>query len=549
MKNLNSLFFILLLAFTSCYKKELSKADRTNYDKAYNFLDASKKDSAFKYFNKAKDNFIEKGYPSYAGSSLVNMGIIQCDGGDYYGAQETALSAIKFLDEKKDAIELTSNYNNLGVSYQNMKDFNKAAYFYNEAAKFTTDSIYQMTLLNNKAVSYSHLKKYNYAISIFNELLASPNIRKHPIVFSMVYDNLAFTKFQQNINYNAEPELNVAVRIRKIIKDEGGLNASFSHLAEYFENRNPQKALSYAKEMFKIASINKSPDDKLSALQKIILLEKPENTKIYFNEYQKLKDSLEIARNKSKSQFALERFGSEQLKAQNAEKENQLLWQYLLLGALVAAVIVIIVLYNRRQKRLKHEKEIEIKNTQLKLSKKVHDVVANGIYHVMTKIENQEHFDKTEALDELEFVYEKSRDISYEKQEHKNNNNSFNDEVSHLIGSFKNERVKTYTVGNSKEIWKGLTDTTTNEIYQIIRELLVNMKKHSQADKVIFKFEKINNRINIQYTDNGIGISGDLIRNNGLTNTDSRIENINGKIIFDTKTEKGLKVNISFPVS
>jgi signal transduction histidine kinase len=66
---------------------------------------------------------------------------------------------------------------------------------------------------------------------------------------------------------------------------------------------------------------------------------------------------------------------------------------------------------------------------------------------------------------------------------------------------------------------------------------------------VIFKFEKINNLIYINYADNGIGIADELIFKNGLSNTVSRIENINGKITFETKTEKGLKINISFPVS
>jgi signal transduction histidine kinase len=75
------------------------------------------------------------------------------------------------------------------------------------------------------------------------------------------------------------------------------------------------------------------------------------------------------------------------------------------------------------------------------------------------------------------------------------------------------------------------------------------MKKHSRASRVVFKFERINNKIQIQYTDNGIGISEGLVRKNGLTNTDSRIETIHGEIIFDTKAEKGLKISISFPVS
>ena len=83
----------------------------------------------------------------------------------------------------------------------------------------------------------------------------------------------------------------------------------------------------------------------------------------------------------------------------------------------------------------------------------------------------------------------------------------------------------------------------------MVRELMVNMKKHSQASHVAVKFDKINNTVEIQYKDNGIGISGDLIYKNGLRNTASRIEAINGTITFDTKIEKGLKVNLSFPVS
>lgn len=165
----------------------------------------------------------------------------------------------------------------------------------------------------------------------------------------------------------------------------------------------------------------------------------------------------------------------------------------------------------------------------------------------MTKIENQEHFDKDEALDELEFVYEKSRDISYEKADDKMEGKNFSEKISELIGSFKNETVNTYTAGNENEIWENVKKSSQEEVYQIVRELLVNMKKHSKADRVVFRFERENNLIKIFYTDNGIGISGDIIYKNGLSSTVSRIETIGGEIIFDTKIEKGLKIKISFP--
>ncbi|MDW9381378.1 ATP-binding protein [Chryseobacterium sp. JV558] len=539
-------FLLILFLLFSCSRKKPSVTDRINYDKGYDYLEASKKDSAFKYLNKAKDDFIQKGYPSYTGNCLVFMGVIQCEAGDFYGAQETALSAIKFLDTKKDSVELVSNYNNLGVSCQKLKDYKRAAEFYTQAALYAQNPIERFTLLNNKAVSFVYLRDYDKAINIYNKILSSSNIDKGSVIFSKVYDNLAFAKFQQNSKYNAEYELNKALHIRESIKDTDGLNASFSHLTEYFENRDPTKALFYAKKMFQTASVNNSPDDKLEALQKIIQLEKPENIKTTFRQYQNLKDSLETARNKSKSQFALERYDSEKLKRENVEKDNNILKLLIGVVILIVAIIFIIIGYRRRQLKLKQEKEIEVKNTQLKMSKKVHDVVANGIYQVMTKIENQEDFDRNKALDELEFVYEKSRDISYDKI---GEEKEFSKVISELIASFNNETVKTFTAGNSPEIWESISATVKEEVYQMLRELMVNMKKHSHASHVAVKFEKINNMVEIQYKDNGIGISGDLVYKNGLRNTASRIEAINGTITFDTKIEKGLKVNLSFPIS
>ncbi|MFP3832435.1 ATP-binding protein [Chryseobacterium sp. SIMBA_028] len=546
MKNFIHILFILVLC--SCHRKEISKIDRATYDKAYDFYDASQSDSAFTYFNKAKDELIEKGYYSFAGNSLVIMGIIQCEKGDYYGSQETALSAIKYLDEKKDSAELSANYNNLGIASQKLKDYNKAIIFFNKAATFSQDSIYKLTQLNNQAISFTLLKKFDSAIITFNNVLSYPNLIKHPSLYSMAYDNLAYTKFLQNKEYNAEPELLKTLKIRDSTNDVSGLNATYSHLSDFFKDHNPERSLFYAKKMLQITSKIKTPDDKLAALQKIILLETPENTKLFFKKYQDLDDSLQIARNKSKSQFALERFGSEQLKVKNAKNEVEIFKRNIGLGALSCILIGGFFYYKRRKKRLQKENELKIKENELKLSKKVHDVVANGIYQVMTKIENQKNFDKDKALDELEFVYEKSRDISYDKID-SSDKIEFHEKISGLIGSFKNDTVKTFLAGNSLNIWNDVNDSTQNEVYQVIRELLVNMKKHSQATLVAFKFERSNNLIQIQYTDNGIGIPGEVIHKNGLTNTVSRIEKIKGTVIFDTKTEKGLKVYISFPTS
>lgn len=539
----------MLIILFSCNKNNISsKSDKADYYKAYKFLDSKKRDSAFKYFNKAKDNFLKEDNFSFAGSCLVNMAIIQCEQGDYYGSQETALSAIQYLDKKRDALEIVSNYNNLGLTCEHLNDHKKAAQFYDKAAQFSTKPIDQQTLLNNRAVSLMYLKKYDSAINILNKILAFPNIKSHPIVFSKVYDNLAYIKFRKNPSYNAEPELKEAVQIRKSAKDNEGLNASYSHLTEYFEQHDLQKALYYAKENFNIASTNHSPDDQLKALKKIILLENPENIKPYFIKQQSLNDSLTAARNESKYQFAIERFGSEQLKRENAENLNHIFKQNAGLASLSLALIAGFFIYKRRKKILKQEKELEVKNTQLKMSKKVHDVVANGVYQIITEIENQDGLDKNRILYKLENVYEKSRDLSYENTK-SNTEENFSERISNLLVSFQNENRKVFIVRNDRVIWDGLTGPTKEEVFHVIQELMINMKKHSQADQVVIRFERLENDVHIYYSDNGIGIAEEINPKNGMQNTENRIQAIQGKIIFDRQTEKGLKVNISFPIS
>lgn len=522
------------------------------YDKAYDFYDASEKDSAFIYFNRAKDELIEKGHYSHAGNSLVIMGIIQCEKGDYYGSQETALSAIKYLNIQKDSADLSANYNNLGIASQSLKEYNKAIVFYDKAAQFSTDFRYKMAQVNNKAVSYSYLKQYDSAISILNKALSNPSLKKYPTTYYRIYDNLAYNKFLKNPSYNAEPELDEALQARIREKDINGQITSLSHLSTFLKDKDNQKSLMNVKEMLKISLSHHLADDRVEALQKIILLEHPENIKPYFEKYQYLNDSLTSARNKSKSQFAFERFEAEKLKTENVQKENQILLQnigiasliLLLIGGTISGSIWI----KRRKERLQKENELKIKENELKISKKVHDVVANGIYQVMTKIENQESFGKEEALDDLEFVYEKSRNISSDKHD-STDIVEFAERIFNLINSFTSDTIRTHLSGNSHTIWNDVDDTTKNEVYQVMRELLVNMKKHSQANLVAFKFERNNNLIQIQYTDNGIGIPGEIIHGNGLTNTVSRIEKIKGSIIFDNTIEKGLKVYISFPIS
>ncbi|UEQ75005.1 ATP-binding protein [Chryseobacterium arthrosphaerae] len=548
MKKLVFLLFVFGFLY-SCKKENSQNETNQFYEKAYAFLDKKNEDSAYVYFDKAKEAFLQSKNKIKEGKCLIQMAIISTNKGDYYNGQALSTQAIKIFDEndKNQFSDIYSNYINLGISSDNLKDYKNAIKFSKLALKFAVDESSKLIALNNLSRIYKENKQYVQAIKIYKNIISRSKTLNNQI-YPTALTNLSTSEWLLDPSYNPEPELLKALKIRENENDLWGQNSSHSHLSNFFMNKNSEKALFHANKMYEISKKIKSPDDQLEALQKIIKLD-THSYKKFFNRYTTLADSLQTERNNSKNQFALIKFDTEQIKKQNAQNQNHILTQYIAIGILVIVLVVltlIIMWYKKRQKTLQQEKEIEVKNTQLKMSKKVHDVVANGIYQVMTKLENQKDFDRDKALDELEFVYEKSRDISYDKI---GEEKEFSKVISELIASFTNETVKTFTAGNSPEIWESVPPTVKEEVYQMVRELMVNMKKHSQASHVAVKFDKINNTVEIQYKDNGIGISGDLIYKNGLRNTASRIEAINGTITFDTKIEKGLKVNLSFPVS
>ena len=555
---MKKIILIILCLFINSCKKESSIQNNNSSTLTTNpFLEKARllkknnsSDSAFIYFNLAKNSFLENNDSLGAGRALVNMAIIQTENNDFLGGIETSLEAQKYIKQKQDSNvlkTLASNYNNLGIASNYLKNYDQSVKYYISAIQTAVNKENKYVYYNNIGDILTTQTRYKEAIQYLEKAVLADSV----INYARALNNLAKAKYLLNKDYNPVPEFYKALEIRKKINDGEGQNSSYETLSTYYLDKDKALSLNFAKMMLKAATYNRSPDDQMLALQRIISLE-PASYLENFNKLTKISDAIQTKRNRDKNQFAIvrydlegERAKNQTLKAESAEQDSKILSLLIILILCIA----LIIWFRKRQIQLKQEKELEIKNTQLKLSKKVHDVVANGIYQVMTKIENQEHFDKVKALDELEFVYEKSRDISYEKSDASTEEKDFSEKVSELIGSFKNESVNTYIAGNDKNLWGNVSEKTQDEIYQIIRELLVNMRKHSGATIVSFRFERTESRISISYSDNGVGIPGDVLYKNGLSSTVSRIEAIRGAIIFDTKTEKGLKINISFPVS
>jgi len=551
-------FSILLLPLGflfSCSKpqlKEKTKKENPLYDKAFEYREHGRIDSAFSYFNQAKDLFLSQRDSLGAAKCLVNMGIISTDKGDNFGGQEISLNALKYLDKtnKNHYPFIHSNYNNLGIATFKLADYQNALKFYDLAIAFAENPLDENLYLNNKAKVYQDTKNYQASLKIYNQILSQNS--KNQKEYARALSNLAKTKWLINPNYNAETEFFKALKIREQEKDLWGLNASYAHLADYYIPKKPRLAIDYAKKMYRVATQISSPVDRLQALQKLIKLSSPIATKQYFEIYQKLADSLQTVRNAAKNQFALIRYETEKnkadflkAKAENIQKQKDILLRNIGIGTLGLCLIFGYFLYQRRQKNLKQEKEIEVKKTELKYVKKIHDRVANRVYQVMSEVENTTKIDKNDLADKLDVIYKISRDLSYDNKD-VHNEESFWIELSKMLYAYASAKTNIAIEGGGEKLWEAIKDDTKAEVFCILQELMTNMKKHSEADTVTINFKRANGRITVLYVDNGKGMEV-LTPKNGLRNTETRIESISGHITFDTKPDEGLRIEFSFP--
>lgn len=87
-------------------------------------------------------------------------------------------------------------------------------------------------------------------------------------------------------------------------------------------------------------------------------------------------------------------------------------------------------------------------------------------------------------------------------------------------------------------------------IYRVIEELLNNALKHSEAKRVTIYVWQSEERLFIDYLDDGKGFEHDKLQNTeriGLKSMIERIKSVNGKIEFGTEKQKYVQIYITIP--
>lgn len=280
----------------------------------------------------------------------------------------------------------------------------------------------------------------------------------------------------------------------------------------------------------------------------------------YAQKYVFLNDSIIKIRNNFKNKFAKIKYDSKKEKEENQklrlEKVENLLYvqkvKYqsivFVIGILLLMILILFIIrYYRNKNRI--EKIKASYNTEIRIAKKLHDELANDVYHTMSFAETKDLMlteNKEQLLVNLDTIYNLTRNISG-KNSTIDTGDKFEMNLKAMLSNYAGDSINVILKDNHDINWLKIQPEKKIAVYRVLQELMVNMKKHSQCNYVIIGFEAVEKFIQISYSDNGIGFNKTTNHKNGLRNVENRIIAIKGTLTFESEPNKGIKVKFLFP--
>lgn len=538
-------FIGFLFPFSNSYSQKKVDSSRYFYDKIINPQQNSDLLEGYNFYQQRNKVALSNYDTLQTIYNLRMIALSQLKMSLNYETEQTIIEAISLIDHTKGRDTLVNAKHglliDLGRIYRNNDNYDKALEVYEEALQLSTLQKDSITIINNIGNIYFDRKEYQTALEKFNSIYDKTITNSTPLQKAMVLNNLGAVQIKLD-HPDALKNLNTSLSIRKNEQNNRGIYLTYKNLFYYYKDRN-QLELAKLYTDSAITAITKTQYKPYIRDALALYTSINEDPKIV--EYKRLTDSIFKAEHIQKNEYSFNKYRydkqekiaiANQLQKEK-EKRSKLLFQ------LVAICIFIgtIALYFVLRARSKKEKLKQIYLTETRISKRVHDEVANDVYQVMTKLQGNTK-DQEEVLDDLETIYSKTRDISKDNSAI-NLNESFEILLEDLLLSYKKPGLSIITKNSSTINWEQIPTIKKTTLFRVIQELMTNMRKHSQATVVMIDFKAEKNKLIIDYKDNG---RGSLLKKNvGLQNTENRMKAINGSIIFETEPNKGFVTKIT----
>ena len=543
-------------------------------------------DSAYLSYSRAQKIYESLRNNNYSGRMLLNMAIMQSDLKDYTGSEIMTIKAISLLKPLNQYVPLYRCYNNLGINFNNLGDYDEAIFYHNKALnyeeKIKGKNMFKGNTLNNIGVVYKNKKEYKKAINYFQLGLMDGGLKEnHPSLYAKLLGNLAYSKFKLKDTAGVKELLFKSQYIRDSIQDHLGIATNKLYIAEFYAyNKDTLEAIQFAKESKQLAATTKNNEDLLESLLLLARLDEKNSNK-YTSQYIKLSDSLQKEERAIRDKFTRIRFETDEFIDENKrlDKQRKILLGVAGLVTLFGVLLYIITLQRSRNKQLRFDQQQQQVNEEIyslmltqqtkldearrkekkRISEELHDGVLGKLFATRLLLGSLNDKTDTETIEkrdkyinELQEVEEDVRNVSHEL----NNKSLFSEigfvqmvekllELQSSITNFKHEIIYDKDIN-----WEKINASSKMNLYRVLQEAIQNINKYAKAKQVDIKFDMDNNnQLNLLIKDDGIGFNADQKSNGiGLKNIKSRVKSLNGEVFIESASNNGTSINVKMPV-
>lgn len=574
-------------------EKALKQNDTINIAHGYTFkgkyfFDNSINDSSFYYLVNAEKIYSRLNDTLNLANVYMLKSKIYIDENDFVSGLNVSFLALKYLKNSDRYKDLLNTYNSIGSASEQIQEYDNSIFYYKKAInlindKFDKNQNYLSTFNNNIGFIYQKQNKNSQAIDYFLLALRNKKLKSdYPYLYSIIIDNLAYSKLR-NKDFSNLPDLfNEALKIRTENDLTSGIIYNKIHLSEYYAMIGD----TLSSKIFSLEALKKAREvriarDILLALKQSSLIDK-KNATVYTEEYIKINDSLQILERKNIDRFARIELETDELRQQNTQLSEQ---NRDILNYFAIAIVFGGFLFFARFQRLK-ARELALKQTQQqaneeiyrliishqnqleegrdlekkRISKELHDGVLGRLFGLRLNLDGLNNFDDEETkqqrldyLNELKVIEQDLREISHElSRENLVLINNFVAIINNLLEQqSKINKAKINTLISDKIDWEKVSNTIKINLYRILQESLQNINKHAEANKinVIFNKDPKGNLIfSVEDDGKGYNTNGKKTKGIGMNNIVDRVHQCQGKIDIKSQIGKGTKIIITFPL-
>ena len=541
-------------------------------------------DSSYFYYANSQKIYELTKNDDYSARLMLNMAIVQIDISDYTGSEVTTIQAINKLKPLKEYEQLYSAYNNLGIIFKELGNFQKSVGYYEVALSYLLKadredllpSIFNnMGVVHQKQGNYPKAKELYYKGLKLQEELQYPDMLAH----AKLLDNLAYVKYLSGDTTEVLQDMHKALHIRKELKADSDIIINQLHIADFLleERADTTSAIQYASQANSLSRKTRNRRDLLASLLMLSSIKK-DSVLAYTKEYIAVRDTLEAEERAARNKFARIRFETDEFIAENKNLYSQ---RNVLVGISLGFALLGLsglVIKNQRTKNrelsLKQEqqeanekifqllldqqniKKASRQKERIRLSEELHDGILAKLFGLRLNLSSLNSQNDRTSLGQREKYLEDLKELGKEIRQlsHELNSPLFTSGTGYLSiledVLSQNESSFTYQLEVEEEIqWEKISGSIKMHFLRILQEAVRNIQTHSEASFIKVSFELKDNILSYLIQDNGCGFSPQLKSEGiGLKNIASRTKAMKGRLKIESQINQGTKIKIQVPV-